>query len=96
MPQFWTPGAPSRARLQQGAGYVPQQPIAPTSPIAFVGSTGDLEPEAADYADIAASLVTFGTGAPIGSPAFPGQLYFDTTLATYAGYVGRSGTWHPF
>lgn len=37
--------------------------------------------------------VTFGTGAPSGTPA-TGALYFDTTLATYVGYVGRGGAWN--
>jgi len=39
--------------------------------------------------------VTFGTGAPGGTPA-DNALYFDDTLPIYIGYVGRSGTWHQF
>lgn len=96
MPQFHTPNPPSRARLQAGVGYVPQQPISPTSPIPFDGSTGDLPIPATDYEAIAAALVSFGTGAPGGVPDFDGQLYFDDTLATYAGYVGRAGVWNQF
>lgn len=40
-------------------------------------------------------VVSFGAGAPGGS-ASEGYLYFDTTLATYAGYVWHSGVWNPF
>lgn len=40
--------------------------------------------------------VTFGTGAPAGSGVTDGDLYFDDTLATYAGYVWRSAAWHAF
>lgn len=43
----------------------------------------------------AVGSVTFGTGVPGGTPA-DGDLYFDDTLATYVGYVGRGGTWHQF
>ncbi len=39
--------------------------------------------------------VSFGTGAPATTP-LDGELYFDTTLPAYAGYVGRSGAWHTF
>lgn len=39
--------------------------------------------------------VTFGTGAPAGTPA-AGALYFDTTIAVFVGYVGRSGVWNQF
>lgn len=96
MPQFWSRDVPNRAKIAQRLGYVPQQPISPTSPIAFDGTSGNLDPTATDYADIAAQLVTFGTGAPGGTPAFDGQLYFDDTLAVYAGYVGRAGVWNQF
>lgn len=96
MPQNFTRGAPSVARLQAGAGYVPQRPISAQSPITFFGSTGDLAQGAAAYADTAAALVTFGTGAPGGVPDFDGQLYFDDTLAVYVGYVGRTGVWNQF
>jgi hypothetical protein len=41
----------------------------------------------------AVPVVSFGTGAPSGSST-EGYLYFDTTLATYVGYVYHSGAWH--
>ena len=39
--------------------------------------------------------VTFGTGAPGGTPA-NGALYFDDTLPIYSGYIGRAGVWKQF
>jgi hypothetical protein len=40
--------------------------------------------------------VTFGTGAPGGTPV-DGALYFDdTTSPLYVGYIGRGGTWFQF
>lgn len=39
--------------------------------------------------------VTFGVGAPGGTPA-DGALYFDTTVAVYVGYVGNGGAWNQF
>lgn len=82
------------ARVAAGVGYKPQRPISEQSPITYDGSTGDLNPEGS-IADIAAAIVTFGTGAPGGVPEFDGQLYFDDT-GPYAGYVGRAGAWHAF
>ncbi len=44
--------------------------------------------------------VTFGVGAPPAIPPGPvpadGDLYFDTTLAVYVGYVGNGGVWNQF
>lgn len=169
MPQFWSRDVPNRAKIAQRLGYVPQQPISPTSPIPFEGSTGDLPvPDSVAEADklstprniaitgdlawnvnfdgsgnvtaagILASVVsagsagdsthvaaitvdakgritsvssvaiafpspppvgvgsvTFGTGAPGGTPA-DGDLYFDDTGSPYVGYVGRAGVWQQF
>lgn len=39
--------------------------------------------------------VTFGTGAPGGTPE-DGALYFDDTGSPYVGYVGRAGVWQQF
>lgn len=39
--------------------------------------------------------VTFGTGAPGGTPA-DNALYFDDTGSPYVGYVGRAGVWQQF
>ena len=165
MPANYTRGTPTRAQLRQGLGYVPQQPIAPTSPIQFTGSTGDLDGTiseadklttarniaitgdlvwnvnfdgsanvtatgtlantavaAGTYGDatnvaqvvvdakgrltgaanvpitfppVGVPSVTFGTGAPGGTPA-DGALYFDDTGSPYVGYVGRAGVWQQF
>lgn len=51
----------------------------------------------AGSATVALSLsCSFGTGAPVTTPARDGLFYFDTTLATYAGYVSHGGAWNPF
>lgn len=39
--------------------------------------------------------VSFGTGAPGGTP-LDGELYFDDTGSPYVGYVGRAGVWQQF
>ena len=38
----------------------------------------------------------FGTGAPTRTGKNEGDLYFDTTAATYKAYVWRLSAWHPF
>ncbi len=93
MPQNFTRDALSAARIATRLGYTPQQPISATSPITFDGSTGDLEPPAPPPIGVAS--VTFGVGAPAGTPA-NGDLYFDTTVAIYVGYVGNGGVWNQF
>jgi len=40
--------------------------------------------------------VTFGTGAPASPGVTEGDLYFDTTLATYVGFVWHSAAWNQF
>lgn len=47
------------------------------------------------FPPVGVASVTFGVGAPGGTPA-EGDLYFDTTLAVYVGYVGHSGAWNQF
>lgn len=47
------------------------------------------------FPPVGVASVTFGTGAPAGTPA-AGDLYFDTTLAIYVGYVGNGGVWNQF
>lgn len=60
----------------------------------------DAEGRVVDAVDVAIAFpvpaVTFGTGAPGGTPA-NGALYFDDTApALYVGYVGRAGAWVQF
>ena len=44
---------------------------------------------------INANIPLFGAGAPSAAGA-EGQLYFNTSVAPYAGYVYHSGVWHAF
>ncbi len=57
---------------------------------AFTDISGTL---AAGQLPATVPLISFGAGAPVGSST-EGYLYFDTTLATYVGYVYHSGAWN--
>lgn len=44
--------------------------------------------------DFVAIVATFGTGAPVAAGKTEGDLYYDTTVATYVGYVWHAVAWH--
>ncbi len=58
-------------------------------------ATKDPVATAITFPPVGVASVTFGVGAPGGTPA-EGDLYFDTTIAVYVGYVGHSGVWNQF
>ena len=41
-------------------------------------------------------MISFGTGAPLGSPLAGVGIYFDISVSPYQGYVYQGGAWHTF
>lgn len=89
----------------------PIVPVTFTSPahqfvVSYNAATGAFTSAQPDFTDISGSLaagqlpasvpvVSFGTGAPVGSST-EGYIYFDTTGGPYHGYVFHSSAWNQF
>lgn len=100
MPQNFS-STESPARDAQRRGYTPAKPMQPTGAVAGIyGGSGKAVTLEVDARGLVLSITetdstTYGAGAPV-ADGFENDLYFDTTLPTYAGYVFHASAWHPF
>ncbi len=74
----------------EGSGTIELTPI-PSGTVLGNITGADAEPGPIDY-----TRVTFGVGAPGTAGVIEGDLYFDTTLVIYVGYVWHLGAWNQF
>ncbi len=101
----------SPAQLQSALGFVPQPQATAIAgggvsvdtsgqvsldPILNRSVLGNISGDTAVPVPIDYFAVTFGVGAPAAPGLIEGDIYYDTTIPAYVGYVWHLGAWNQF